>query len=365
MRNFICVGMIVLLLFSAEESYSQMNRKAIRKNNRRVSTFRGKKFHFGKEKVYNALGISLNALNYYGDLAPKPSRLSTDISFTRPAFGLSFSHRFGPRYTVTGSFIYGTLRGGDAESADKSDLKNGSFRYNRNLSFRNRVKELSVAAVFDLFENQATYISRVKWTPYAFLGLAVFHHNPQAFAPQTGVNGQPLNGGGQWVNLKPLGTEGQYADLRETDANYGIKPYKLIQPAIPFGIGARFRINEVMDLSAELAFRYLFTDYVDDVSQSYVDLGVFGSNELAKALSYRTYELDEFRPTADNPRLKPPYTGRDNQLYYVLAGYGEEFKGINGDTNKRGNSGDKDIYMVTTFRLTYILGKTFHRAKFR
>jgi hypothetical protein len=31
----------------------------------------------------------------------------------------------------------------------------------------------------------------------------------------------------------------------------------------------------------------------------------------------------------------------------------------------RGNKNDRDIYMVTTIRLTYILGKNFHRAKFR
>jgi len=31
----------------------------------------------------------------------------------------------------------------------------------------------------------------------------------------------------------------------------------------------------------------------------------------------------------------------------------------------RGNSSNKDIYMCTTIRATYILGKTFHRAKFR
>jgi hypothetical protein len=364
MRKFFYLILAVLVLLSAEEGFAQMNRKAIKKNNRRISHFRGKKFHFGKEKVYNALGISLNAMNYYGDLAPRPSRISTDIGFTRPALGLSFSHRFGPRYTLTGSFMYGTLSGNDNESADQGDEKNGIYRYRRNLMFRNRIKELSVVAVFDLLENQATYISRVKWTPYAFLGVAAFHHNPQGLVPDTGVDGQPLANAGEWVKLRPLGTEGQYATLQNTDGNYGIKPYKLFQVAIPFGIGARFRLNEVMDLSAEIAFRYLFTDYVDDVSRNYVDLGIFGNDELAKAMSYRSFELPEYQPVASNTNLTN-YIGRDGKQYFVVAGYGQEFTSEDGWSNKRGNSGDRDIYTVTTFRLTYILGKTFHRAKFR
>lgn len=364
MRKFFYLGIVIVLLVSAQESFGQMNRKTIKKNNRRISSFKGRKFHFGKEKRYNTLGISLSALNYYGDLAPRPSKVSTDISFTRPALTISLGHRFGPRYTLTAAFMYGTLSGSDAESADQGDIENGRFRYNRNLSFRNRIKELSVIASLDLFENQATYISRVVWTPYAYAGLAVIHHNPQALAPGTDVHGQPLPEGGRWVDLQPLGTEGQHAALEKTDANYGLKAYKLIQPAIPFGIGARFRINEVMDFSAELGFRYLFTDYIDDVSGSYVDLGVFGNNELAKAMSYRTHELPEFAPSATNAALEP-YDGRDQQRYYTLPGYGREFTADDGSTNIRGNKKDKDIYMVTTFRLTYILGKTFHRAKFR
>ena len=356
MRTWICFLVIALLSSVTFDSYSQLNRKAIKKNNRRIGSYRGKKSHFGKDKVYNAVGISLNALNYYGDLAPKPSRFSTDISFTRPAIGLSFSHRFGPRYTLTGSFAYGTLVGSDAESADRGNLSNGIHRSNRNLTFRNRIKELSIVAKLDLFKNESTYISRVRWTPFIFAGISVFHHNPQAPVPATQVdNTTAFPNVGEWVDLQPLGTEGQYAELRSSDVNYGIKPYKLIQPAIPLGFGARFRVNEVMDLSAEFSFRYLFTDYVDDVSQNYVDLGVFGDNELAKALSYRSSEL-----AANRPLLVAQVSDRDGRTYNLLPGYGAEHP-----DNLRGNKDDRDIFTMTTFRLTYIIGKTFHRAKFR
>jgi hypothetical protein len=359
MKKFFLVLLPLLIFLGAIEVEAQMSRKSIKRNNKRISSFRGRKQGFGKEKVYSMVGFSLNALNYYGDLAPRPTRFSTDISFTRPAVGLIFAHRFGPRYTLTGTFNYGTLRGSDAASADKND-ENGASRYKRNLSFRNRIKELSVVASMDLWENQSTYLSRVKWTPYAFAGLAVFLHNPQALAPATDVDGNPLAEGGTWVNLQKLGTEGQHSQLRETDANYGIKSYKLIQPAIPFGVGVRFRLNQVMDFSVELGFRYLFTDYIDDVSQNYVDLGVFGDNELAKAMSYRSSELPEVQ---SNPAMLvslPSTVAGHNRTYDLVPGYGAEHA-----ENIRGNKSDKDTYMITTFKLTYIFGKTFHRAKFR
>jgi hypothetical protein len=334
---------LFLVLGLSHQSSAQFNRKSIKKNNKRISSYRGKKSGFGKNKIYNALGFSVSALNYYGDIAPQPTRVSTDISFTRPALGLSFTHRFGPRYSLQAQFMYGTLKGSDTQSADLTDQENGKYRYYRNLSFRNRIKELSVVAYFDLFENDATYISRVKWTPYAYIGVAGFLHNPQA---QTST--------GEWVDLRPLGTEGQYAPLAATDANYGIKPYSKIQAAIPFGVGARFRLNEVMDLWADIGFRYTFTDYLDDVSKNYVDLGVLGS-DLARSMSYRGGEL----PASDRP-AEEPYLGRNGTTYNTIPGYGREYP-----DNVRGNKNDRDIYMVTTIRLTYILGATFHKAKFR
>lgn len=351
-KGFLWILLLATFVYS-HGVFGQMDRGSIRKNNKRLMTYRGKKSDFSKEKRYLSAGLTVNALNYYGDLAPNPGRFSTDISFTRPAVGISVSQRMGPRYSLTGAFMYGTLRGSDFSSADPNDATNGKFRYYRNLSFRNRIKELSVVGSFDLFENMATYLSRAKWTPFAFAGVAVFHHNPQALVPSTGLDNQPLQEAGEWVNLRDLGTEGQYADLAPTDANYGIKPYKLIQLAIPIGVGARFKIHDVVDFSVELGFRYLFTDYVDDVSQNYVDLGVLDS-ELARALSYRSNELT----MPDIARR--PVTARNGVTYNVIEGYGHEYP-----TNIRGKEQNNDIFMVTTFRLSYIVGKTMHRAKFR
>jgi hypothetical protein len=344
------LGLIVVLI--SIQADAQINRSAIKKNNKKIGSFRGTQNSFSKTKAYSAIGFSVNALNYYGDLAPRPNRVSTDISFTKPGFGASFMHRFGPRYTVMGQLMVGTLKGSDASSADKNDLSNGVYRYKRNLSFKNQIKELSVTFVFDLFENDGNYISRVKWTPYLFVGVAAFINQPKAQAPATDLQGNKLAEAGQWVKLRPLGTEGQYSTLDATDANHGIKPYGLIQAAIPFGVGARLKLTQTLDLWADIGFRYTFTDYIDDVSGNYVDLGVLKS-PLAQAMSYRTNELG--LATSNHT-----YQGKDGKTYTVEPGYGEE-----NQYNNRGSKKDKDVYMVTSIRLTHIIGATYHKAKFR
>jgi len=355
MRKLLLGSLMLLLgLYFAPEAQGQFNRRSIKKNNKRIATFVGKK-HFGREHVYSGVGFSLNALNYYGDLAPLPSKFSTDISFTKPGIGISFFHRFGPRYTLIGQFMYGTLKGSDAESAKKSSNESQNFREVRNLSFRNRIKELSLVAVFDLFENEGTYISRVKWTPYAFIGVAAFLHNPQAQEPAKFLDGTANPSAGKWVDLQPLGTEGQQANtstLQSTDVNYGIKTYSLLQVAIPFGAGARFRLNEVLDLWADVGFRYTFTDYLDDVSRNVVDVTRF-KDPLAQAMSYRSNEIP-------NPGLPTVPVTINGQTVQIINGYGNEYP-----TNNRGNKKNNDIYMVTSIKITYILGATFHRAKFR
>jgi hypothetical protein len=353
MRRLWLACLVIFLVGLGESAEAQVNRKSLKKNNKRISGFRGKKNNFGKDKQYMVLGLSLNALNYYGDVAPKPQRVSSDISFTRPAFGINYNYRFGPRFTLQGQYLWGTLKGADSESADPTDLNNGIYRYKRNASFRNRINEFSVVTIVDIFKNEGNYISRVRWTPYGYIGVAGFLHNPQAQAPATDLQGAPLPQAGQWVDLRPLGTEGQYSTLDPNDVNYGIKPYSKGQIAIPFGFGARIRLTDVLDFSFDIGYRYTFTDYLDDVSQNYVDLGVLNS-ELARAMSYRTGELNL------GPGNEESYVGRNGVTYTTESGYGREHP-----DNKRGGKSDRDIYLVTSFRISYILGATYHKAKFR
>jgi len=362
--RFLLAILLFGFVFCSEDSYAQIQRRKVKRNNKHIRNFKGQKRGFAKSKRYNYIGFGINTSHYQGDLAPNNRIGSSSFKFTRPGASIWFGHRFGPVFTMRGSFMWTWLEADDFSIADPND-SDARFRYVRNLHFRNQIKELSVTAMVDLKPNQATYINRVQWTPYAFIGISVFHHQPQARVNED----SSLPEAGSWVNLKPLGTEGQNGGLVDTDVNFGAEPYSNIQLAVPVGVGFRYRITEVFDISGEFAFRWLFTDYIDDVSKNYVDLDVLDS-DLAREMSYRSDEINAARSgearDLDNPNIasivnnRQIYDGRNGGTYDVVAGYGSEFR-----DNKRGGSTGDDSYTTFTIKLTYILGKTLHRPKFR
>lgn len=343
--------MLLIFLTSIEPASGQSQKR----NTHKQATYRDKKSF--KKFSYKSLGISLSSLNYFGDLAPAPKRMSTDLSQTRPAYTFSFEHRKGPRFSYRAAFMYGTIRGADSrlgddvEDALSSDhFTESYYRYRRNVSFKNHIKELSVTFAFDFIENNNVYFRRPFVAPYVFTGLTLFHHNPQGKIPARDVHGNSLPDAGEWIALQPLGTEGQHATLRETDANFGLKKYRLLQPSMPIGFGARLKYSNQVNIFCEFSFRYLFTDYVDDVSRNYVDLGVF-DNEVARVMSYRGNEI---------PNIKSQtYIGRDGKTYTVEAGFGSEHS-----SNIRGNKNDNDMLFLFTVGGALIL-EPHRRAKFR
>lgn len=340
------VAGIFLLLFIFHSQHTVAQRFGPGSNNPRSSIFT-------INKKYTSLGISVNALNYFGDLAPTDELLSTNLSLTRVGFGLFVSRRLGPRFTTRISINWGRVKGDDFESADP-DGELARYRYVRNLQFRNDIKEFSVVGIFDLVENLGTYRSRKGTVPYIFAGVAAFHHNPKALVPEVDVNNGNASfpNAGEWIDLAPFRTEGV--------------SYKKVQFAIPFGMGLRFKLEERWNLAFEVGFRQLFFDYIDDVSNDFVDLGSL-SSDLARALSDRSREVTAVdsgitRETGLIPNRMESYISPfDGNTYTTIAGYGRDAK-----DNIRGNNSDNDIYVMTGFHISYILPNSrFKRAKFR
>ncbi|RLD25010.1 MAG: hypothetical protein DRI71_00900 [Bacteroidetes bacterium] len=365
------IKVLVLFLITAvliAPASAQMNRKKIKKNNRAMSKFHGKKNTFTKQKKYGTLGFSINSMSYLGDIAPKAKWGSTKVGFTRPGLTLSYGHRVGPRITLLGGLSYGRLQSDDFEVADPTG-DDSKYRYVRNTSFRNDIIELSAVTMIDLFKNEGSYLSRPTLAPYLLVGVAGFYHNPKAKIPNEYVlvaNSAPVAfpNAGEWTALQPLGTEGQNADLLDTDANFGSKPYSLWQISIPIGLGIRYRLADALDLSLDFSVRILFTDYIDDVSKSYVDLDVLDS-DLARAMSNRS--RDALSANGDTRDISGwttnTYTGRNGTTYEVISGFGQE--GALGIPNARGGSAVNDTFYVTSIKIAYILGAKFRRAKFR
>ena len=317
-----------------------------------------------RREAYWTVGVQLNAFNYFGDIAPLSSSFSTDLSFTRPNFGIEVSKKLSSRLHLRGSFAYGRLRGDDFESADLTTERIG--RFGRNLHFRNDIFELAFTAHFELFPSRGRFYRRRYVSPYIFAGIAGFYHNPQAKVPLnfSGTGASP----GEWVNLRPLSTEGQGLTRQFGDdagTSYASQ-YSLFQPAIPAGLGVRVRLGDRIDLAFEIGFRFLFFDHIDDVGGNYPDIRDLES-DLARALYERSAEPNAaVSGDARDLQALIEVVGAQTSLYGVINSDGgvdmEDVPGFSRLTSyglrgeKRGNTpSENDLYLVTGFHLSYIL----------
>lgn len=167
------------------------------------------------------------------------------IAMYKDAIGLRLEGNFG-QITAYDSIL-------------KDVKESTSGRYERNLSFKSKIADFQLAIeIHPLFfkaydEDEAPFLS-----PYLVAGIGYFSFDPKA----------KLND--QWYSLQPLRTEGQgfteYPDH---------KPYKLSQVNFSAGIGIKYEINSFLNARLEINHRFLTTDYLDDVSTTYIDPSLF------------------------------------------------------------------------------------------
>lgn len=297
--------------------------------NRSMTTYKGGPSEYDSKYNYFYTGGHIGVTNMYSDLSPSPNILSTDLGFTRLGFGGEFGLRCDSRLSFRASLSWMRLRADDYYQNLSSQY--GPERYARNLSVRNDLVEFGIVGVVDLIGNRGSYKMRADYTPYFFGGINVFYHNPKAMGPK-GSDSE-----GTWVSLQPLGTEGQGRP------GYS-KPYSLIQVGFPVGVGIRHQLTERLDISFEIGWRITTTNYLDDVgAKYYADPQVFGTNQLARLMADRSQET--VAAAVDQ--------GRDmNLVNKITGGDGYAKPGVK---EIRGSGGDNDIYVLTGFKLNYII----------
>jgi hypothetical protein len=191
-----------------------------------------------------------------------------------PRIGL----RFGVSYT-------------DLTAADS--LSNIPVNQSRNLSFATHLFEFYGGLELNLLPIE---VMRMKVTPYVFGGIGVFYFNPYA-----------EDAAGNKTFLRALSTEGQGLPMYPDR-----KPYSLVNAAFPFGGGFKFFIGKTLMVTPEIGFRYTNSDYIDDVSKSYINLDTLKAykGQLARDMSFRGNTLPEWDKV---------YKGEGNQRGDVKA----------------------------------------------
>ena len=199
--------------------------------------------------------------NYIGDLQAKP--YTTQQSHFALGGGLQYD--LSDHFSILGNLNYARISASDQYST-QPDVRA------RNLSFASKIYEGNLMLEYNLLS-----MEEHRLTPYVFGGIALFHFNPYAYDTL-----------GHKVYLKYKSTEGeglaQYPDR---------KPYSLVQFALPFGGGIKFRVTDRVVIAYEIGLRKTFTDYLDDVSKTYVDEGALlaAKGGLAVEMAYRGNEL--------------------------------------------------------------------------
>ena len=95
---------------------------------------------------------------------------------------------------------------------------------------------------------------RYRFTPYVTFGIGAFSYDPYAYYQ------------GQKVYLRPLGTEGQ--GYRGLSGSQILRKYGRL-----FSTGSGHEIqhqSQNINVGFEIAYRFTTTDYLDDVSKTYV-----------------------------------------------------------------------------------------------
>jgi hypothetical protein len=237
-----------------------------------IALFSGNSISAQNEIVQEGeFGIGIGAGHYFGDLNTRASLNRAKAAatvFFRKNFGNYIALRIGASFAQLGY-------------SDQYNTHN-QYMYLRNLSFNTKVWELTLQGDFNFFRfmpGEPAY----SFTPYITFGAGIFSYDPYAYLK------------GEKVFLRPLGTEGQgSSDPRYKDR----KQYSSMGICIPFGGGVKYSFNDRINIGFEVLHRFTNTDYLDDVSKTYVDPAIFplnpdGSQSNAQLLYDRSYELGE------------------------------------------------------------------------
>ena len=211
------------------------------------------------QQNHHEIGITVGVANYYGDLQPK---FWASYGY-QPMGGIVYKYFMSPHVGVRFGASYTNLTAADSLSTIPNNVA-------RNLSFATHLFEVHGALEVNFLPIE---VLRRKATPYIFGGLAVFYFDPYA-----------KDDAGKKHFLRPLSTEGEGLPMFPDR-----KQYSLVNLAFPFGGGFKFFIGKTIMLTTELGFRYTNTDYLDDVSKSYINLDTLQAykGKLARAMAYR------------------------------------------------------------------------------
>jgi len=194
-------------------------------------------------------GVLLGGATYFGDLNP-----NWGVRHIRPAAGAYVKYHLNPYIGLRAQMNYTHLGYDDRFSSN-------AFQQQRNLNFKSHIVEAAILAEFNFFWF-ATGEPSHRFTPFIALGVGGFYYNPYTFLD------------GTRYELRGIGTEGQNMPA------YADRKYSNFALCFPVGVGLKYWLKPGTNFSIELINRFTLTDYLDDVSATYVGSEHFMSDPM-------------------------------------------------------------------------------------
>jgi hypothetical protein len=203
-------------------------------------------------------GLTAGGMYYLGDINSK-----THFQSVNGAAGFAARLNLDNRWAVKFNGIFGVISGDDLQSGEV---------IGRELGFRTTVYEFSAVTEFNFWEYETGTANH--FAPFIYAGIGASLYNPQFEVAD------------RWVDLRDYGTEGQNVQYLDRS------PYGTSTIVIPFGVGIKYSLSNVIGVSVEWGMRKTFTDYLDDVSTTYYLDGPSAPSSLNLQLSDPTKDHD-------------------------------------------------------------------------
>jgi hypothetical protein len=213
-------------------------------------------------KVLFEFGSSVGGMNCLTDLggtsgAGKKFIKDLNLKNTRPAFSIYALVMYQEVICAKLELSFGNITAYDSILRNVNASTSG--RFERGLNFKSKIADLQfVVEIHPLFFTTGGEKDPPHFSPYALAGIGYYIFNPRAKLNEN------------WYELQPMHTEGQgfkeYPERRE---------YKLQQVNFPIGAGIKYELSPKANLRFEFVYRFLTTDYLDDVSTTYIDPSFF------------------------------------------------------------------------------------------
>jgi len=218
---------------------------------------------FSQQEISAFLGTSI----FHGDVGYNSLKIgNTNKLFdnSEASWGVCFRNNFNERFSLNISFKKGKVTSYDSQSED-------GFIVSRNLDFQSKISELSANIEYN-FSHYKIGSKKFNKALYVFSGISGFKFNPKGLSDE-----------GTWIDLQPLGTEGQGSSVfPENDK------YSLFGIGIPIGLGYKYNLNKNIAINISWAWTLTFTDYLDDVSTQYVNPSIL--SPLAQNMADKSFD---------------------------------------------------------------------------